>query len=278
MPSPADIKQGGGAKTAGANRNVLAFHKLTGQLTFGSTNYSPRRFSALLESLKESGYNFVTLEKVIEAPVSKEIAITFDDGYAHLYKTLPQFIERFELKPTIFIPTAFIGKQNSWDYSTLLKPERHLSHDEIKELRSIGVDFGSHGHTHCDLRRCTTAALNDELAKSKGILEEITGQPVTSLSYPFGRFSKRITEYAQRTGYSCGFTMNFPEQSDRPMTLGRVAVYFFDNAVSTRHKLNDCAMRKIHKGIGRVVNYLSIGTILLNMITGRTGRIESASS
>ena len=278
MHSRAETKQGRGPISDSVFRNVLAFHKLTSQLTFGPTNYSPRRFSRLLNRLSDSGFEFVPLSLAVDRPKSHQVAITIDDGYAHLLRTLPIIIEQFGIKPTVFVPTAFIGKENTWDYSSMIKSERHLSKDEIRELAAMGVEFGSHGHTHRDLRRCTSTVLNEELTTSKNILEGITERSIKTLSYPFGRLSKRITESALKAGYEHAFTMNFPEQMDPMMSLGRIAVYFFDNAASTRQKLGPSSLQPFHKEIGRVLNYLSFGTILLNMITGRTGKSESAGS
>jgi peptidoglycan/xylan/chitin deacetylase (PgdA/CDA1 family) len=273
-----DSKQGRGAFSNSNFRNVLAFHKLTKQLTFGSTNYSPRRFEQLLNGLIDSGFEFVPLSTAVTEPLANRLAITFDDGYAHLLESLPQFLEKFKLKPTVFIPTAFIGQRNSWDYSSHFKSERHLTKSEILELLELGVEFGSHGHLHRDFRRCTSASLTGELSKSKKILEDITGKEVHTLSYPFGRTSTRVCEVVNRAGFDYAFTMSFPENSDSPIALGRIPVYFFDNSTTTRQKLAPNSMRSLHKALGNAVNFLSFGTILLNLATGQTGQIKEARS
>ena len=125
---------------------TLAFHKLCPFFTWGITNYHPDNFERLLAWLIEQGYS---LEGSTENP--KSILISFDDGYAHLNDILPPLIDRYRFKPIIFMPTAFIGRDNSWDYSHAIQSLPHLERGQIQTLSNAGVSFGSHGHTHQDL-------------------------------------------------------------------------------------------------------------------------------
>ncbi len=250
-------------------RNILCFHKLTDSLTYGSTNYSPKRFARLIEYLTDTGFKFVSLNESIAAGDPMKVAITFDDGYAHLIRTLPALMEKYNLKPSIFIPTAFIGKRNDWDYSSIIKCESHLDKTHISELASMGVEFGSHGHWHIDLTRCGAEILEEELNRSKLILEEITNRTVNTFSYPFGRFNSYIVRAMQNSGYSRAYTMRFPSESDSNLTLGRIPVYFFDSPAFIKQKLDGGSFRAFHQKLNRVVNALSHGTTSLNQLFGR---------
>lgn len=271
MHSKIDSKEKKLRPTKVSIRNILVFHKLTDRLTYGSTNYSPSRFATLLESLVETGHIIVSLRELITGNNPNCIAITFDDGYAHLVRTLPRLIERFDLKATIFIPTAFIGKKNSWDYSSVLAEESHLDVIQIAELSSLGCDFGTHGHRHIDLTHCDPATLENELCESKKTLENIVNQPVDVMSYPFGRFNEQAASKARENGYSHAFTMRFPNISDNVLSLGRVPIYFFDNATFVRQKLKLGLKRSMLSGVTRMVNALSRGTTILNQMTGNNG-------
>jgi len=260
-----------GRVSANRTHNIFVFHKLTNHLTFGSTNYSPGRFSRLVETIIEAGYRFVSLDESVESTDPMNVAITFDDGYAHLMQELPPLIEKFDLKPAVFIPTAFIGLKNSWDYSSVFKSERHLDESEIRDLAALGVRFGSHGHRHIDLVGCSVITLQDELTKSKEILENITERTIHDISYPFGRYNQTVLAEVTESGYKHAFTMNFPHQSDDQLKLGRIPIYFFETASLAKEKLNSGRVRTIHKNVGRFINSLSYGTILFNKLTGRDG-------
>jgi len=250
-------------------RNVLVFHKLTDSVSFGSTNYSPKRICQLLESLTDNGYQFVSVSELMRTNDSRNIAITFDDGYAHLAAALPPFIDRFKIKPTIFVPTSYVGKSNSWDYSSFFKSEPHLSRQQIEYLSEIGVDFGSHGHRHITLSTLDDKALDSELSESRNILEEITRKPVETMSFPFGKANQKVLTATEKAGYKISFTMSFPDKSDSNLAMGRVPVYFFDSPDSVLQKLGRTGLYPFHKALCRSATALSVDTVLLNKLLGR---------
>jgi peptidoglycan/xylan/chitin deacetylase (PgdA/CDA1 family) len=246
---------------------VLAFHKLTNRITFGSTNYSPRRFGRLLSAAIVQGYQFSRAEESWSDHHMRKLAVTFDDGYAHLHDTLPPLMQEFDFKPTVFVPTGWIGKGNHWDYSSRLRVEPHLDRSGIKELASLGVEFGSHGHSHRNLTRMDNTELEQELLLSKEILEEITGAPVCSISYPFGGSDRRVIEAALRAGFTHGYGMKYPKPNDDQLTLGRFPVYFFNGPRSFLQKMGHSPVSRFHATLDRGINFLSSGTTLLNRLT-----------
>lgn len=238
---------------------TLAFHSMSDRLTWGSTNYSPRRFRALVERLRDS--EFASDETSIE--------FTFDDGYAHLHDVLPDLIREFSIQPVVFIPTAFIGQTNSWDYGGRFRQMCHLNASEIQSLAQVGVIFGSHSHTHCDLTAISDSKLFEELSRSKLLLSEITGSSVTALSYPFGKLSPRVQSVAAECGYREGYTMSFPGKTDAPLSRGRIPVYCFDTTSSIKAKVRGEGFRfRIERIRTQFAQRLSAGTVLLQKLRG----------
>ncbi len=245
---------------------VLAFHKLFDKFSYSSTNYSPRRFITLLRQLAGAGFSF---DPDSIDPKTRSVLITFDDGYAHLADILPPLIGRFRIKPVIFIPSAFIGQDNGWDYSHWFQSTPHLNRQQIRELGSIGVKFGSHGHTHVSLTGLSHDRLAEELKRSMSILEDISGQEVDAISYPFGRVNDRVTEAASAAGYRRGFTMRFPSKDDSSLRLGRFAVYGFDSSFTILQRLNHGPLYPFERAKAGFANLLSGGTVLLHRLSGR---------
>ena len=249
---------------------ILVFHKLTSQLSFGSTNYSPPRFSHLLSFLQRQGYVYKSLDAVLSEDNPQAIAITFDDGYYHLADVLPPIMDKYRFQPVIFMPTRYIGKANRWDYSHLFRSTPHLDARRIKELSNLGVEFGSHGHSHVNLCRCDEETLPRELRHSKALLEDILGRQVNYISYPFGRCNQRVFEAVEEAGYTRGFTMNFPEGSDTAFTIGRYAVYGFDTCLSVPRKFRRSGpLYNVEKWKARLTNKLSVGTVIYNRFVGK---------
>lgn len=257
---------------------VLTFHKMTPEFSFSSTNYSPRRFDRLLAFFSERSIKITPLEKTVTEKGERALAVTFDDGYGHLARYLPPLMERFDFRPTIFVITGFIGRANSWDYTYFIRPTPHLDRKQIRVLADNGVTFGSHGHRHRDMTACSPAVLKAELVDSKKALEDIIGREVTALSYPFGRFNRRVLEEARTAGYRLAFTMDFPETADENMSLGRIPVYGFDSRLAVFQKIFRGPLYEMEKLKSTFTHRLAAGTIILNKIRSRRKLAETDKS
>jgi len=196
--------------------------------------------------------------------------ISFDDGYQHLAGWLPQLMKQYNFKPLVFMPTAWIGKSNRWDYSHLFRSVPHLDRRSIQDLARIGVQFGSHGHSHVDLTSCDEPKLIRELTESKDILEQLTGQDITTISYPFGRCNRRVRLAVAEAGYDFGFTMDFPtDRDDIPLAHGRIAIYGYDTCFSINQKIRRGRFYHLEHLKARITNKLSGGTVILNRWRGQ---------
>lgn len=248
---------------------ILTFHKVQSSFSYGANNFSPARIERLLRFLQRRGFRFVSLEHAIACGEPTDLAITFDDGYAHLYNVLPRLMDHYGVKPTVFMPTAFIGRDNSWDYSSVFQRISHLNATAIRSLATLGVQFGAHGHRHLDLTRCHSKDLADELERPRKLLEDILGSPVQSVSYPFGRVNETIVRQAQSAGYKFGLTMSFPTQSDSPLAAGRLPVYGYDTPFTVRQKVERGVFYHLEQIKSGITSRLSGGTSLWRRINGR---------
>jgi len=246
-------------------RPVLVFHKLLDRFSYGATNFSPSRFERLMVTLLKSGWYSASPGEALSER-ERGVVVSFDDGYHHLADVLPDLIARLDLRPVIFVPTELIGRPNRWDYSYRWRPTPHLDRAAIRRLAELPVTFGSHGGSHTDLTLCRPAHLSREVADSRKLLQDLTGQAINSISYPFGRFNNRVLAAVQDAGYRHGFTMRFPHRSDTPLTWGRLPVYGFDTIWSVCQKLERGPAYQLERFKARIVNRLSGGTVLLNRL------------
>jgi len=257
---------------------LLVFHKLTSELTYGVTNYSPRRFRRLLDSLSAAGRSFDSIDRSMDNTTTQgrgHLLVSFDDGYEHLADVLPDLIDEYQLRPIIFVPTELEGRSNRWDYSHMFRPFRHLSREQIRRLAYKGVIFGSHGASHRDLASCTKPELARELSDSRKRLQDWSGQSVEEISYPFGRCDRRVRDAAEDAGYRFGFTMDFPTAEDHPLAQGRVPVYGFDTPLSVQAKLSEGLPRRFEQAKSAVVSRLSGGTIWFNRLRARGWTVKT---
>lgn len=80
----------------------------------------------------------------------------------------------------------------------------HLSWEEVKEMASARIEFGSHTVTHPILANVDEAQLKEEIAASKKTIERNLGEETLVFAYPVGRrarFGNRARETVARCGY-----------------------------------------------------------------------------
>jgi peptidoglycan/xylan/chitin deacetylase (PgdA/CDA1 family) len=78
--------------------------------------------------------------------------------------------------------------------------------DQVKELRSMGMEIGGHTRTHPILERLSDEAAEDEIAGGRDELEAALREKITVFAYPNGLpgkdYSPRHASMARRLGFS----------------------------------------------------------------------------
>lgn len=123
---------------------------------------------------------FHTNERVIHTEAKsypKPIAITFDDGpSANCTKVLLDELEKRNVKATFFVIGAS-AEENP---------------DLIKRMSQEGHVIGNHTYSHIALENNNRQEYLAELIKTNELLENITGQEITFVRPPFGRWDKSL--------------------------------------------------------------------------------------
>lgn len=199
----------------------------------GGTWVTPRQFYQHLKVIKRYGFNSWTPEDIGVYSGSKQIVITFDDGYEDIYNFAYPIMEEFGFKGILFVVVNAIGKLNTWD-ATFGFPKRHLNTHQINELIEAGWCLGSHSLTHPDLTRVDIKTLHKEVRESKERLQELFGKEIDYFSYPFGRFNERVIETVRESGYKFAFCSLPWTKATDPMLIPRQTVYLIDICISAK--------------------------------------------
>jgi peptidoglycan/xylan/chitin deacetylase (PgdA/CDA1 family) len=167
------------------------------------------------------------------------VALTFDDGFASVYEHAVPVLRALELPFTVFL----IGKMHDGSGATVDwvdrppgHPLRTLETAQIRELRAEGVRFGSHSYAHLDMTTLGYERARADLVRSREVLEELLGEPVTTLAYPRGRHDDDVRRAAADAGFAWAFGLAVPPQAVGPRAVPRVGVYPKDRAPSLRVK------------------------------------------
>lgn len=158
-------------------------------------------FEEQLRKIRDSHISTYFADEPQKADGELCFVLTFDDGYIDNYTTAFPLLEKYEGKATIFIITDMVGK------------EGYLTEEQIKEMaQSEYIRFGSHTASHVPLDELDDDALEHELRGSKEYLESLVGEKVSTLSYPNGRYNKKIEKAAKKAGYRYCYTTDVPSE------------------------------------------------------------------
>lgn len=105
-----------------------------------------------------------------------------------------------------------------------------LSWEQVQEIQEAGMEIGAHSYSHPNLARLPSEVQEEELHRSKEIIETRLENPVDIMAYPFGKFRHYFTEVtmkiAQKLGFRYGAAVAFRSVKpiDHPLALPRFFV------------------------------------------------------
>lgn len=157
---------------------------------------TPEIFGAQLAYLANAGYHvvsFAALESHIASSTplpSRPIVISFDDGWRDQFEYAFPILKEHGDTATFFVFTNAIDRPG------------FLSWDNLREMQHAGMTIASHSRSHPFLLKISDpAALREEIAGSKRLLEERLGASVTEFAYPFGQYDATTTALVREAGY-----------------------------------------------------------------------------
>lgn len=179
---------------------VVLYHNIVFGRTGNAYNRDIYNFEHDLAFLKRN-FTITNFKDVLVNGVqatTDQVIITFDDGDLSLYAIVYPLFRQYELEATIFLVPNFIGEVGymSWEQVHEMSDYRTPSGRKL-------FFFESHSLTHRMMADLNTVDIHNELARSKEILEQETGEKVTVLALPFGSGAgeRRIINEAYDLGY-----------------------------------------------------------------------------
>lgn len=191
---------------------ILSYHKLgpPGPDAWDTWYYvSETTFAEHLDTLAAGGWSVVSIDALLrglsapETLPARAALLTFDDAYRSVYEyALPLLADR-SYPAVVFAPTGFIGADSRFDAGTSEPPEALCSFEELRELNLAGISVQSHGVSHRRFSELTPTEIDEELTRSKDVLEEEIGSSVQLFAFPYGDAGdERVVRPAlERCGY-----------------------------------------------------------------------------
>jgi len=192
---------------------ILSYHKI-GNAPRGAWepwNYVPEpMFVEQLRSVEQHGWQLVDLDAVLrglsapETLSERSALITFDDGYRSIVERALPLMSEFGFPGVVFVPAAYVGRPSEFDANVAEPQEPLCGWDELKELERAGISVQSHGFRHVPLSKIDTSQQEEELVRSKALLEEGLDKTVEAFAFPYGDGGAdpaRVSSALERCGY-----------------------------------------------------------------------------
>jgi len=120
--------------------------------------------------------------------------ITFDDGFKNWIENAVPILLDAGAVAAFFVAAGYIGSDLEADRDKLLgfyddgtRLMEFLTWDDCRQIAEAGMTIGSHSVGHVHLLDVDDAAVAEELARSKMMIEAGTGAPCRHFCCPFGR-------------------------------------------------------------------------------------------
>jgi peptidoglycan/xylan/chitin deacetylase (PgdA/CDA1 family) len=197
----------------------------------------PAQFAAHVEMLRRRLRIVPLAEMVAHFRAHRRLprgaaAITFDDGYAD-NEAAADCLRAADAPATFFVATDRIDGR----WRSPLGEIPAIRRGQIERLAADPLfAVGSHGAGHRKLAALGPEDIREDLVRSIAALEPLAGGPVRWVAYPFGSFSRTVTQVAAELGFKAGFAVH-NRQVD-PMAIPRIPVHTGDRPRRLAFKLS----------------------------------------
>jgi len=123
------------------------------------------------------------------SPEKTVVSITFDDGQASQYSTLPM-LRSHGMSATFYVNSGLVGSSNNY-----------MGWQQILQLANAGNEIGGHTVHHVILNQVSAATARQEICGDRKNLIKQGLAPVTSFAYPTAA-ERRSTAIVKSCGYS----------------------------------------------------------------------------
>ncbi|MHB8240624.1 MAG: polysaccharide deacetylase family protein [Solirubrobacteraceae bacterium] len=159
-------------------------------------------FAHHLDVIQGHGYRLVTLTELWGRmargeDVERFGSITFDDGLEQTAQTAIPLLHERGIGSSMYLPSGLLGAR----HPDIQGDERIIGRSQVKELVEQGVEVGAHSVDHVKLTELGYEDALEQMRRSRAELEDLLGQAVTSMAYPFGAHDEQTIAAAQSAGY-----------------------------------------------------------------------------
>ena len=191
---------------------ILMLHRVVEHI--GTQPEAPRLevtvdyFTRSLDAFRSQGVELIGIGQVAERLQSGNrkpfVCVTFDDGYLDTYTLAYPILKERQIPFCVYMTRDFYrgNAKPHWN------PEAPMMGvDQIMELNSDPLcTFGVHTCSHPHLSRLSEEEQKHEIGACKTDLEQLLGNPVFHMAYPYGDYQKETLRIVRDLGFLTAVT------------------------------------------------------------------------
>lgn len=177
-----------------------------------STYCHYKNFQRQMAFLNRFHFNVLSMDGALsclngEQPIPpRAVVLTFDDGYENFYEYAWPVLTHYGYSAMVYLLSGLIGQPSVWFEGDGRETPMLMGRERILQLRSQGVDFGSHGISHAKLAETDSDKVYREIHESKQTLELLLGEEVRHFCYPYGSHDLNAAKEVEKAGYYSAVT------------------------------------------------------------------------
>ncbi len=221
---------------------VLMYHSVIGGYNLRNA-LEPKIFNRQMDYLKKRNYQVISLTRLLDFLKQKKelprkaLVLTFDDGFYDNYLNVWPVLKKYNFPATIFISAGLVGKYMKLEDTSL----RLLSWQQIKRMHQSGiVDFQPHSFNHYRLDKLSSSQEEEEIEKSRSIIEQKLNKKCFFFAYPFGKYNINTIKILRKKGFKAGLTIKtgLVGKKDNLFELKRISINSLISFVRFKAKLS----------------------------------------
>jgi peptidoglycan/xylan/chitin deacetylase (PgdA/CDA1 family) len=196
--------------------------------------------------------NVLTLDEAVGSESNGGVVVTFDDGASDFHEHALPLLMRYRIPAVLYLATGY----PEGDRVSTLPAGEGLTWSQLEDVVSSGlVTVGSHTHSHISLSSAHERDAEDEMRRSKELIEDRLGAPCRHFAYPFAVSSEGADRAARRlfdTAAVDAWRTNRRGSTD-PHRLGRTPILRSDGRMFFRAKVRGLLDHEasLYRALGR---------------------------
>lgn len=215
--TPSDPGQSISRHSKNSPVTCLVYHRFDDD-RYPSTNISQALFRKHIKYLKKEGFTFLKFSEAARKRDNNEldqgpyVVVSIDDGYQSFRKSALPVLKSYNVSATLFINTQQVGVTSSY-----------LDWDEIKAIRSEGIEIGNHSHSHAQFLNYPTKEkrvknFREDLHKAQKTFKAKLNSKPKIYAYPYGEYTPAMqkvleeADFVAATGQQSGVWSRYSQQ------------------------------------------------------------------